>query len=137
MDKLPEVWRELAERAVEAQKRSYSPYSHFRVGCALEDDQGRIFTGCNVENANFSETLCAERTAVVKMVSEGGKRIQRIAIVTPAEAICFPCGSCLQVLQEFGLPKVLSISASGDKFEAVEFPELLPRRFSKEQLNTL
>ncbi len=137
MNKLPQGWQELGRLAFEVQKNGYAPYSHFQVGCALEDERGRIFTGCNVENANYSESLCAERSAIVKMVSEGGKRVQRVAIVTPSREICFPCGSCLQVLQEFGLPKVLSILASGDKFEEVTFPELLPRRFSKEQLTTL
>ncbi len=137
MHDLPEAWRELATLAMKVQKNSYSPYSRFQVGCALLDDRGRIYTGCNVENSNYSESLCAERAAVVKMVSEGGRRIERVAIITPADEVCFPCGSCLQVLQEFGLPKVLSIHASGDRFEEVEFAELLPRRFTKEQINTL
>ncbi len=127
-------WKALADLAVAARERSYSPYSKFKVGCALEDDQGRLFTGCNVENANYSESLCAERTAIVKMVSEGGSRVIRVAVVTSSEEPCFPCGSCLQVLQEFGLPKVLSFDVHEKEYKEVALEALLPYRFNGDQL---
>ncbi len=131
---IPKKWQALFQKALEVQKKSHSPYSGFAVGCALEDEKGRVFTGCNVENANFCESICAERTAIVKMVSEGGRKVRRIAIITQAVEPCFPCGGCLQVIQEFGLPKVIAIGRDGLKFEEIEFDSLLPRRFSGERL---
>ena len=127
-------WAMLIQKAMEAQKRSHAPYSRFHVGAALEDESGKIFLGCNVENSNYSESLCAERVAVVKMVSEGSKRVKRIAVITSSDEPCFPCGSCLQVLQEFGSPQVLAMDAQGEQFKELKFDALLPYRFSGEQL---
>lgn len=134
MSEIPQDWRGLVDRALGAREASYSPYSKFRVGCALEDDGGRVFTGCNVENSNFSETLCAERTAIVKMVSEGSRRVSRVVVVTSSEAPCFPCGSCLQVLQEFGRPSVLAVNPTLTRFQEMEFNKLLPFCFSGDEL---
>lgn len=132
---IPSAWKTLAAQARAARENAYAPYSRFTVGCALEDEKGRVFTGCNIENANYSESLCAERTAVVKMASEGGRRAVRLALVTSSDKPCFPCGSCLQVLQEFGRPVVLSMDAAGEHFEELEFKSLLPRPFSGEDLD--
>ena len=133
--KVPQNWSTLAAAALKVQKNAYAPYSKFQVGCAIEDENGKIHTGCNVENACYSESICAERAAILKMVSEGGKQARRVALVTASEEVCFPCGGCLQVLQEFGLPKVLSMDGSGEHFEEVGLEVLMPRRFSKTQLD--
>lgn len=132
---IPAEWKELAETARQAQTHSYSPYSKFRVGCALEDSDGRIFAGCNVENSNYSDGVCAERTAIVKMVSEGGKHVERVAIITDSKEVCFPCGACLQVLQEFGVPKVFSMNRDQSEHEEVGLEVLMPRRFTKRDLD--
>jgi len=131
---VPENWKTLAEAATRARLAAYAPYSGFSVGCALEDDQGRVFTGCNVENSNYSEGLCAERTAVVKMVSEGSRKLRRVVVVTSTDEPCFPCGSCLQVLQEFGTPVVLAVNPTLTRFAEMGLEGLLPFRFSGEGL---
>lgn len=93
----------LFDQAVKASENSYSPYSKFPVGAAILVSDGRVFTGCNIENRSFGLTNCAERTAIFKAVSEGAKRISALAIATPASAYPVgPCGACRQVLTEFG-----------------------------------
>jgi cytidine deaminase len=99
----PAMARTLLARAREARSHAYAPYSRFPVGAALLAEDGRIFTGCNVENASFGLTNCAERVAVGKAVSEGVRRFRAVAVVGPVDdAPCAPCGSCRQVLLEFG-----------------------------------
>ena len=93
--------QELTQRAVEMLERSYSPYSHFPVGAALECEDGTVFTGCNIENSSYSLTICAERTAAVKAISEGHTKLRRIAIAGNSEDFCYPCGACRQFLYEF------------------------------------
>lgn len=134
MKTIPTQWSELALKAHEVRKLAYAPYSKFLVGCAVEDEKGRVFTGCNVENASYPLCLCAERAAVVKMVSEGGRKLKRVALVTSSREICFPCGSCRQVLNEFGSPEVLAMNAKGDQFEILDLALLLPRSFSSAAL---
>jgi cytidine deaminase len=129
----PEEWKTLAEKARLARENAYAPYSKFKVGCALEDEKGHVHTGCNVENVSFSLSCCAERAAVMKMVSEGGKKVKRVALVTSSKAACFPCGSCLQVLTEFGSPTIFSMDVSGELFEEQPLDALMPRHFSGEQ----
>ena len=92
---------ELLETARKAAENSYSPYSHFPVGAALECADGTVFTGCNVENAAYGDTICAERTAAVKAISEGHRDFVRIAVWGNSREYCYPCGSCRQFLQEF------------------------------------
>jgi cytidine deaminase len=133
--KIPAAWQALVASAVAAQKKAYAPYSGFLVGCALEDEKGRVFQGCNVENASYSLCICAERTAVVKMVSEGGRSIRRAVVITSANEPCFPCGACRQVLSEFGSPEILAVDASATLFEKIDFDALLPRRFSGAHLD--
>ena len=102
----------LIELAVQARKRAYCPYSNFPVGAALLAKDGRIFTGCNVENASFGLTVCAERVALLKAVSEGAREFVAIAIAC-GEGSCPPCGACRQVLYEFA-PELLLVMTDGE-----------------------
>ena len=127
--------RELVDRAFAMLERSYAPYSHFPVGAALECADGTVFTGCNVENAAYGSTICAERTAVVKAVSEGHRDdFVRIAIVGRSEDYCWPCGSCRQVRCEFA-PDLECLIARGDG-DYVKLPlrELLSHGFGPKAL---
>ncbi|MBR5597328.1 MAG: cytidine deaminase [Lachnospiraceae bacterium] len=129
---------ELVKVAYEAQKFSYSPYSGFQVGAALLTKGGKVYTGCNIENAAFSPTNCAERTAFFKAVSEGEKQFEAIAIVgnkagSPKEQweFCTPCGVCRQVMLEFVDPENFVIYAGkGNEIRCFTLKELLPESFS-------
>lgn len=132
----------LLEAAYEARKYAYTPYSHFQVGAALLTESGRIYTGCNVENASFGATNCAERTAFFKAVSEGERRFSAIAIVggkegEQSEGPCPPCGICRQVMMEFCSPKefriVLEDGAGG--WKAYDLDEMLPYGFGPGNLD--
>ena len=118
--------------AREAMTRSYSPYSHFAVGAALLCEDGRIFQGCNIENASFGVTNCAERTALFKAVSEGARRFTAIAIAAEHEAP-WPCGVCRQALNEFA-PNIRVLVTWDDKVAEAPLPQLLPHGFGPEQL---
>ena len=125
---------ELKAAAVTMLDRAYCPYSHFAVGAALECADGTVFTGCNIENAAFSPTICAERTAVAKAVSEGHTDFVRIAIAGRSADFCVPCGVCRQVLREFA-PDIEVICLNGEGEEKVfTLPELLPHSFGPEYL---
>jgi cytidine deaminase len=113
-----------------ARRHAYAPYSGYEVGAAVRDEQGRIFTGCNVENVSYGLTLCAERVAIAKMISEGGKKVHEIAIATKDGGK--PCGMCLQTLLEFADdPADVHIYTSDESGDADEFTlvELLPHGF--------
>ena len=126
--------QELCRAAVAMLDRSYSPYSHFPVGAALECSDGTVFTGCNIENASYTPTICAERTAVSKAVSEGHRDFVRIVIAGRSEDFCVPCGVCRQVLREFA-PELEIICLNGAGEERVfTLPELLPHSFGPEYL---
>ena len=121
--------QELLDLARKAAENSYSPYSHFAVGAALECEDGAVFTGCNVENAAYGDTICAERCAVVKAVSEGRTDFVRIAIWGDSQGYCMPCGSCRQVLSEFSTD-LRVVAARGDgSYVAFPLHELLPHTF--------
>jgi cytidine deaminase len=117
----------LLRRAWEVRELAYAPYSHFAVGAALEDDQGRVFVGCNVENVSFGLTICAERAALCSALASGSRRFKRIAIVSDSAEPVSPCGACRQVLAEFApdLP-VITENRAGDRFEST-LALLLPR----------
>ena len=104
--------QELCQAAIAMLDRSYSPYSHFPVGAALECSDGTVFTGCNIENAAYGLTICAERTAIFKAISEGHRDFKRIVIAGKSEDYCVPCGSCRQVMQEFA-PQMEVICLNG------------------------
>jgi cytidine deaminase len=119
----------LVEAALTARARAHAPYSRFRVGAALEDESGRIHTGCNIENATYGLTVCAERVAVFKAVSEGARRFRRIAVAADTESLTPPCGACRQILWEFcGDIEVILANPRG-KSEGLRLGTLFPRPF--------
>ena len=122
--------RQLADLALEARKNAYAPYSGFNVGAALLCADGTVFTGCNVENAAYGSTLCAERVALVKAVSEGHRNdFTTIAIAGSGDDFCWPCGSCRQMLFEFAPNlRVLAVRQDGP-FEVAALDALLPHAF--------
>ena len=122
--------RELVQKAVEMQKFAYCPYSKFPVGAALLCADGSVFTGCNVESAAYGSTICAERTALLKAVSEGHREDwSAIAVAGKGMEFCWPCGSCRQMLYEFA-PKLRVLAVRGDgEFEEAKLSDLLPRGF--------
>jgi len=123
----------LVEAAREAQRHAYAPYSKFEVGAALEAEDGRIFTGSNVENASYGLTNCAERTALFTATSVGVRRFRRVLIVSNSEPPAPPCGACRQVLAEFGLDLV--VRSVGPRTERQwTLRELLPDAFTPELL---
>lgn len=121
---------ELIEAAIEARERAYAPYSNFRVGAAVRTKSGKIFTGCNVESASYGLTVCAERVAVWKAVSEGEKEFAEIAVVAGTEELTTPCGVCRQIIWEFcgGDVSVTFANLKG-AVETMQMKELLPRAF--------
>ena len=123
----------LVEQARAAQAKAYAPYSQYRVGAALEADDGRVFVGCNVENASFGLTICAERGAVARAVSEGALSFRRVTIVSDSEPPAPPCGACRQVLFEFS-PGLIVESVGPTSRRRWSIQELLPAAFSKGSL---
>ncbi len=133
--------QELIREAIAARKRSYSPYSHFQVGAALLGKSGKVYTGCNIENAAYTPTNCAERTAFFKAISEGEKEFEMIAIVGgPAKSArtdyCPPCGVCRQVMAEFCDPKAFRVlmARTETDYRECSLEEVLPFGFTKEEL---
>ncbi|MGH8940711.1 MAG: cytidine deaminase [Actinomycetes bacterium] len=123
----------LVSAARAAQERAYAPYSSFRVGAALEAEDGKVFVGCNVENASYGLTICAERAAICAAVSAGARRFRRAVVVSDCDPPAAPCGACRQVLAEFG--RDLRVDSVGPRSTASwTIAELLPAAFGKEQL---
>ncbi len=125
-----ELENKLIEISKRAMEKSYSPYSKFRVGAALLTAEGKVYTGVNVENASFGATICAERTAVIKAVSEGDIRYKAIAISSDADSFIYPCGICRQVLSEFdkGEMKIICSNKSG-QYRSFSLSEIMPCTF--------
>ena len=121
--------QKLIDRAIVAREKNYSPYSHFGVGAALLCEDGAIYEGCNIENASYGLTNCAERTAIFKAVSEGHTKFKALAVVADTEGPCAPCGACRQVMGEFNIPIIIMGNLKGD-IEVVSTEALLPFSFS-------
>ena len=122
------------EAAKEARNCALAPYSNFCVGVAVEDEEGRVFTGCNIESAAYELTMCAERVAIWKALSEGARKFRRVAVVADTERLTPPCGACRQLIWEFcgDIPVVLA-NLRGDA-ETLQMSELLPRPFDADFL---
>jgi cytidine deaminase len=124
--------QKLIAQASEARKRAYAPYSHYKVGAALLGKSGQVYLGCNVENASYGHTICAERTAVLKAVSDGEMEFEAIAIVTRNGGS--PCGACRQVLVEFAPDLIVYIANKKGEHRTTTLRELLPDSFTPKHL---
>ncbi len=119
----------LIAAAMAVRENAHAPFSKFKVGAAVEDDSGRIFTGCNVENATYGLTVCAERVAVFKAISEGARKFVRVAVVADTETLTPPCGACRQILWEFCGDIELELANLQGKSETLRLGTLFPRAF--------
>jgi cytidine deaminase len=122
MDQLTEAARAVRERA-------HAPYSGFKVGAAIEDENGRVFTGCNVENATYGLSVCAEHVAVLKAISEGAAKLKRVAVVADCDTLTPPCGACRQILWEFCGNIELTMANIAGKQETISMEQIFPRPF--------
>ena len=119
----------LIEAALAARANAHAPFSHFHVGAAIEDSSGRIHTGCNVENATYGLTLCAERVAVFKAISEGARKFTRVVVAADTDVLTPPCGACRQILWEFCGDVELTLVNPRGKTEMFRLKDLFPRPF--------
>lgn len=125
----------LVSKALEGRKTAYVPYSNFKVGAAVLTEDGSIYEGCNIENASYGATNCAERTAIFKAVSEGHKNIKAIAVVGIENDYTYPCGICRQVIAEFATEDIkIIIAKSEDEYKVYTLEEILPGAFTKKDL---
>ena len=124
----------LIEAAKQARENAHAPYSNFRVGAALRSTSGRIFAGCNVENATYGLTMCAERVAIFKAVSEGERGFSAIAVVTDTEVLTPPCGACRQLIWEFCGDIPVSMANLQGKIEVMQMKDLFPKPFDDSNL---
>jgi cytidine deaminase len=123
----------MIKKAYEAMDNAFAPYSNFHVGACVEAEDGELFVGCNVENASYGLTMCAERVAIGNLIASGRKRIKSIAVIGSSPELCLPCGACRQVINEFALPDAMIYSCNENKdCEAIKFSDLLPRAFGFE-----
>lgn len=128
-------YRKLARIAIDARENAYVPYSKFKVGAAVVTEDDSIYTGCNIENASYGATNCAERTAIFKAVSEGHKKIKAIAIVGDMSTHTYPCGICRQVIVEFATKDIdIILVKNEDDYIIKSMEEILPGAFTKEDL---
>ena len=122
----------LLKLAKEAMEYSYSPYSEFKVGAAVLTGNGRVFTGCNIENSSYGATICAERTAAVKALSEGCGKFKKLAIVSSKGSFTYPCGICRQFYSEFEDDCIVIMEDKKEGIKEIPFKELFPYGFSLE-----
>jgi cytidine deaminase len=119
----------LINMAKDAMNNAYTKYSNFKVGAALLGKSGKVYTGCNIENASFGATICAERTAIVKAISEGEREFQKIAIVSDCHEYTYPCGICRQVMAEFMYDGIIVLENSANEIVEIHVADMLPYRF--------
>jgi cytidine deaminase len=129
------TYKALLEKAKEASERSYAPYSKFPVGAALLTKDGKVFLGCNVENASYGGTICAERTAMVKAISEGSTEFSAIAVYCKKAKDAWPCGFCRQFICEFGAQIEIITEGMKGELQVMKISELLPNMFGPGSLN--
>lgn len=126
--------KELMKMAIEARQNAYAPYSHFAVGAALLAESGRVYTGCNIENASYGLTCCAERNAIFAAVGAGERRFKMLAVAADSPEPVAPCGACRQVIAEFGIPLVVMGNLK-EATKTMTAEELLPYGFGQESMN--
>ena len=126
--------KKLIEAARQAREKAYAPYSKFKVGAAVLTSDGKIYTGCNIENASYGMSNCAERTAIFKAVSEGETKLEALAVIGDTNTPISPCGACRQVIAEFGIQQVAMANLKGG-VKIVTLEELLPFSFAKADLD--
>ncbi|SFQ36628.1 cytidine deaminase [Caldicoprobacter faecalis] len=122
--------RRLIDEALKVKERAYVPYSNFRVGAALLAEDGSVYTGCNVENASYGATCCAERVAIFSAVADGKRSFKAVAVVSDYKGFTFPCGICRQVMLEFDIPTVIVADSNGT-YREYTLKDLLPNGFKK------
>ncbi len=125
---------ELLQRAKEARDLAYAPYSSFAVGAAVLASSGKIYTGCNIENASYGMTICAERVAIFSAIAAGERKFLALAVVCDTEEFCRPCGACRQVMEEFSVPRILMGRVKDEEMDVKCLEELLPLTFGKESI---
>lgn len=128
--------KELIDFAKKGMQNAYTPYSNFKVGAAVLVDDGTVFTGCNIENASYGATICAERTAMVKAVSEGYTHFKKIAIVSSGNFFTYPCGICRQFMTEFMKDGIVVLEDKEEGIKEFSLEELLPNGFTNDDLKT-
>jgi cytidine deaminase, homotetrameric len=124
----------LIEAALAVRRNAHAPFSHFAVGAAIEDADGHIHTGCNVENATYGLTLCAERVAIFSAISQGARKFTRVAVAADTETLTPPCGACRQILWEFCGDVELTLVNPRGKTEVFRLKDLFPRPFDASYL---
>ncbi len=127
-------WDELISEAKRVMDLAYAPYSHFQVGAAVLSSSGKIYTGCNIENASFPMSMCAERVALFKAISEGEKEFLALAVVANSPALSAPCGGCRQVIVEFAPEMSIALCNNEGKRKIIKAKDLLPLPFTKDYL---
>jgi len=131
---MKEEFKKLIKEAEKARKKAYTPYSKFQVGAAVLCADGKMFSGCNIENASFGLTVCAERVAIYKAISEGSTKFEAIAVIGDTNKPCSPCGACRQVISEFGEDIPLIMANLKEDVKIIQIKELLPEAFGKNDL---
>jgi len=126
--------KELVGMAMKAKENAYVPYSKFRVGAAVLAKSGKLYTGCNIENASYGATCCAERTAIFKAVSEGDREIEALAVNTDTDHKVFPCGICRQVMAEFSEDLKVYVSDRNGNYEEYTIGQLMPGAFTNKDM---
>ena len=130
-----DINEKLVLKAIESREKSYSPYSNFKVGAAVLSEDEEIYTGCNIENASYTPTTCAERVAIFKAISNGAKKIKKIAVVGKIGEYTYPCGVCRQVMREFCDDNCeILIIKNEFEYKIMKFSEILPYSFGPEDL---